>query len=521
VDHLRRAAGDHPPGAEPPVKLAPSTGDFLFAALVTVLVFIAPDHLLTDASVGWHIKTGDFILSHRAFVRSDIFSYNQWGAPWFAWEWLADVVLALVHRAAGLYGVVLAASVVIALTFRKLLTALLVRQNHYFVSLGFLLLSFAASGIHALARPHLASWYLTLIFYLLFDDFQRERISARRLFMAVPLMTLWVNLHAGFLVGFVLAVSMVLGNAWEAAVGKDDREAARQRLRIFSGLTLALAAASMISPYGYRLHQHVFEFLTTSHFMDTVEEYSSPNFHVTDGKCLMALLILAMVCPAFSKLRFRAHEILVLGFSIYAALVASRSVPTSVLLLSIIVTPHASRWLELAAEGRPWLAAFNERSTANREAALERRSPALAILVVVFFAWAAAHQGRLGSHKLLRADFPAERFPLDGARAFLREHPEIDHLFLPDYFAGYVIYYFHPRIRCTIDDRMDFYGETIVRQYQALLSLRPGYEDTLDRWRVRYLLLPEKSGLASALRETPKWQLLFSDGDATVWRRRE
>ena len=133
-------------------RLRPSSGDVLFVALLAVLVLVAPDHLLADASTGWHVKTGDFVLEQRAFVRTDIFSYGRYGQPWFAWEWLADVAMALAHRLAGLHGVVLLAAVVVAATFRRAFGAMLERGAGYYGALALGLLAFGAAGMHALAR---------------------------------------------------------------------------------------------------------------------------------------------------------------------------------------------------------------------------------------------------------------------------------------------------------------------------------------------------------------------------------
>ena len=56
--------------------------------------------LLADGDTGWHIRAGEFILDTGAVPRTDLFSYSKAGAPWYAWEWLADVVFALAWRAA-------------------------------------------------------------------------------------------------------------------------------------------------------------------------------------------------------------------------------------------------------------------------------------------------------------------------------------------------------------------------------------------------------------------------------------
>ena len=96
----------------------PSFSDCFFIVLVVWLFLWVPngwDGLLADGDVGWHIRTGEWILDHHTVPTQDLFSFSKPGSPWFAWEWLSDVTLALLFRAAGLKGIVLLAGVVIGL----------------------------------------------------------------------------------------------------------------------------------------------------------------------------------------------------------------------------------------------------------------------------------------------------------------------------------------------------------------------------------------------------------------------
>ena len=54
--------------------------------------------LLGDGDTGWHVRTGEWILAHGQVPRTDFFSFSRPGAPWFAWEWLWDVLFALLHQ---------------------------------------------------------------------------------------------------------------------------------------------------------------------------------------------------------------------------------------------------------------------------------------------------------------------------------------------------------------------------------------------------------------------------------------
>src|ERR1700692_3334121 len=88
--------------------LIPSIGELIFVALLGLLGFTSLSvRLLGDAEIGWHIRTGQLILATHSIPRVDPFSSSMSGQPWFAWEWLYDVLVGWLERTAGLNGVVL------------------------------------------------------------------------------------------------------------------------------------------------------------------------------------------------------------------------------------------------------------------------------------------------------------------------------------------------------------------------------------------------------------------------------
>ncbi len=100
-----------------PLALTPSFADFYFVALLVWLFVCGPNGwkaLLMDGDTGWHIRTGEYILSQHAVPHYDLFSFSRPGTPWFAWEWLSDVLYASLFHMAGLKAVVLFAGVLVA-----------------------------------------------------------------------------------------------------------------------------------------------------------------------------------------------------------------------------------------------------------------------------------------------------------------------------------------------------------------------------------------------------------------------
>src|SRR5664280_1838749 len=143
------------------VKLLPSLTDFAFLMPIVFLFsrMEGVKTLLSDCDTGWHIRTGEWIVANLRVPARDIFSFSRAGDPWYAWEWLSDVLFAWLNSRGGLAAVVLFSILLIAFTF-MLVFRLARRKSNAMVALAVTMVAAAASSVHWLARPHL----FTLLF---------------------------------------------------------------------------------------------------------------------------------------------------------------------------------------------------------------------------------------------------------------------------------------------------------------------------------------------------------------------
>src|ERR1017187_1739287 len=100
------------------LKLWPSLGDLAFLVPIVFLFgrMNGAKTLLSDCDTGWHIRTGEWIVAHLGVPLRDIFSFSKPGDPWYAWEWLSDVVFAWLNGLGGLRAVVLFSVLLLSLT---------------------------------------------------------------------------------------------------------------------------------------------------------------------------------------------------------------------------------------------------------------------------------------------------------------------------------------------------------------------------------------------------------------------
>ncbi len=518
--------------------LMPSIADLIFVAILSVLVFTALSvRLLGDAGIGWHIRTGQKILATHAIPRVDSFSSTMQGKEWFAWEWLYDVMVGWLERVAGLNGVVLFTAVIIAMVFAGTFRLLVERGTRVLVALLLLLLAASASMIHFLARPHVLSWLLSLAWFWILDSSELSclngpgtRSRRQRLWLLPLSMLFWVNVHGGFLVGFVLLGIYLAGAAWiwlrSSETDLDTlllRLRAATRLRELALIGALSAAATLVNPYGWKLHVHIYRYLSNRFLMDHIDEFQSPNFHGVAEKCFAALLLIAMVALAARGRELRLSEKLVVLFAVYSGLYAARNIPVSSLLLALTVGAPLSDMIdELAARGGAWpplrrfaaiLTSFSTRM-AGVESGL--RGHAWPIMAIILTCGIAANGGRLGSTSLMNAHFGEKRFPVEAVN-YLAADPDATPVLAPDYWGGYLIYRLHPRILVAVDDRHDLYGEEFLKSYLKLMHAQPGWDDFLHKYEIRRVLVPKGSPADNLLRETQRWKITYADADAVLF----
>jgi hypothetical protein len=528
--------------------LLPSVGDLIFVALFCLLVFTnLSTRLLGDAGIGWHIRTGQIILSTHSVPRVDPFSSSMAGRPWFAWEWLYDVIVGWSEGASGLNGVVVFAAFIIALTFSLAFRLLLRRGTDLGLALVLMLLAASASMIHFFARPHVVTWLFTLLWFWILDSSERnagavhsysggrppsKKASRSSLWLLPVTMLLWVNIHGGFLIGLVLLAIYWFVAVWACLrPAKNDFDEALTKIRAgrhvrnLISVGVCSLAVTLINPYGAQLHLHIYRYLSNRFLMNHIDEFQSPNFHYVAQKCFAALVLLTLIALAAkgpARRELALSEGLLTLFAVYSGLYASRNIPTSSLLLILIAGPRLSDAIAGISEQQRLVGVFRVLRTPTRffkrmqaiQGVLRGHLLPVSALLLTYLI--AMHGGNLDSRTLISAHFDDKRFPA-GAVNYIEARSLTGPVFSPDAWGGYLIYRLYPRAKVVIDDRHDFYGEPFLKSYLKSIHVEPDWRVFLDQHPAQYLILPKGSALANILVETADWKLTYRDDVAVVF----
>jgi hypothetical protein len=373
-------------------------------------------------------------------------------------------------------------------------------------------LALYGSSIHWLARPHLFSWLFLLAYLHLLPSLQSGSKAA---FAALPiLMVLWVNTHGAFLIGIALLLATAFGNALEALLitGQSLSPVYRRERHLLACAALCIAA-TFVNPYTWRLHRHIFEYLSDAKLLDNIAEFQSISFHYPPALFFELMMLLA-AAAAFWYLRAGRITPALLSLAwIHLALLSARNIP----LFMIIAAPFAACWLQdLLGRLQPTHyigGVFKTVSEICEELKPMERMPrahllsALAVLLMagLFATGAKGFEGQFN-----RDSFPIQTIPLVESSAAKR-------IFTYDQWADYLIYRLYPRKPSFIDGRSDFFGMPVATIAQHLLSAQYDWKTQLQRFGVDMVLVKPDAPLCAVLKLSPDWAMRFDDGKVLVF----
>ncbi|QEM68872.1 hypothetical protein FO488_12370 [Geobacter sp. FeAm09] len=485
--------------------LIPRVSDVLFGAVLLYTTVFAGMRMLGDGDTGYHIRAGELMLKSGTILHFDPFAHIRPQLPWTAHEWLAEIIMALCHRVAGLPGVVLLFSLVIAVTNILLFRMLRGRGAGMLLSSAILLLFIASAKMHWLARPHIFSLLFMLSWYIALEKLQDG--GAIRAWLLPASMVLWVNLHGGYVVGIFLVFLYLAGNLSLYFVDRTQWVAvARQRVALLLKILGLALAAALLNPLGYKIFLFPFQLALDKTLMDSVQEFLSPNFH--ESQMLKYLLFILVAVPVVSRRKMSPVHLFLILFFLNMALYSVRYTPLFALILLPIVTCHLDIGME---EHFPRIARFfrgREATVASVEAlARGRLWPVLMTLAITV----AIVSGRVSY------GFDPKIKPV-AALEFLQRERIPGNVFNNDEFGDVMIYALPGQYQVFIDGRLDMYHSAgILKDYFKVTTLQAGWEKVLDKYAVGWVFFDTNSVLARFLQAMPGWRLVYSDKVASVF----
>ncbi|MCX7824828.1 MAG: hypothetical protein N2689_04660 [Verrucomicrobiae bacterium] len=437
-----------------------------------------------------YLSQGKLIWETGAVPRADTDSYLPTG-PWVCHNWLVSALtypLFMAGGGAAARGLTLALMVgTLALAYR----AARLHGASALVTLLVVALAIPSFSVGAMPfRPAMVSF--------LFVALLLAWLRCGRAWGWMPaLFVLWVNLHAGVLIGLVL-----LG-LWTAASWREPATA--KKLAI---ITTASAAATLINPYHVRYWRMVWEILGDPN--KDITEWQPVAWFTNNYPEFQILVFLTLSILLVSRER-DPRVWLALALLAFAGARQIRQIPLFAIGVATLLPPAVERWM----------AGLRRRWPGVEMPLLKRAVPvgALALAALVFGLWLRSEPWRL---RVPGRPNPGGLYYPVGGVEFLKRNGLGGNLALYFPWGEYAAWKLHGQCRVSADGRhvTVFTRDAVDCSFDFSLG-REGWQRLLTNYPTDYALVPRDWPREKELVDSLKWKQLYTDRGCALYARPE
>lgn len=424
---------------------------------------------VSDPDTWWHLRLGEEFST--GWSLTDPGQLTPFATrPWFATQWLPEVVAWRVETWLGLPGVAwLHGVALVALVTTVVLVA---RREADLLPAAFAaaVCLFAAGGSLG-PRPQALSF---LFLAVTTGAWMASVKDGRPRWWLVALTWVWACTHGMWFTGVVLGAAVVLGLAV-------DRRLPRGQLLRLAAVPVASVAAAMLTPVGPKL---LLAPLATSGAAPFVTEWAPPSFKSPSPA--LAALALALVVVTWAR-RGRPVPWAHVAVAVVAAgwiLLSARTVALGAVMLTPLLAASMQSWLVV-----------------RRTSPTRRERWTLAGLPVICLAALAAVVPTVAS----APDGVPTRF--DDRLGELAPGTVV----LNEYGLGGWLVYRHPSLAPVIDGMTDAYTVEYLTRYAKARAVVDGWSDYVDETGASVAVVESGSPIATALEERSGWVVIQED----------
>lgn len=476
---------------------------------VLIAVAIADSLRFADPDLWGHIIFGRALLEQGHLVLHDPYSYSAAGHLWLNHEWLSELIDTVAFNALGVFGLKAMKLCAAAITIVFVALAESESDASELAQLSVLALSAVAIAPSMQFRPQIFTFALfAIVMYILARDTYRRR---GRLWIAIPMLALWANLHGGFIVGLAaLGTYACASAACDWMHGEGIRRAAG-----LGAITVGAAAATLLTPYGIGTWIAVANALNNPYTRLVVADWQ-PLFRslASAGRQSVALamydaLPLGMMAALAIAVAISCDidDLPMLAISAVMGLAASfaiRNEPIAIIAIASPLARHGTIATRLLVK-----TALPEEEAPTASGRI--RSQILPVLVALAIL---IGTGFFSNRLTSREHYPAR------AVAFMQSH-DLHGNILDNFLWGeYLIWHMAPGSKVFMDGRYDtVYPQDVLHAFMLFHFDRSGADAILARWQHDYVMLPPEDLANRVIARHSEWKLIYRDRDTLLYAR--
>ena len=484
-----------------------------YLSVLLLLILIMAVRTPLDSDMWWHLRAGEETQSSGNIYRVDTFSYTKEGGKWINHSWLAQVVMF------GLFQMGNYQAIALWVGITAMISMLFVYQQmegHAILRMGITLLASFVCSVVWTPRPQIFSLLLFGLTGLILYRFKWQ--GKRQLFLLIPIFIVWSNLHAGYVLGIILIGAYVVGEGINQIFGQNPNEQLGWNdIRNLGLWALAGFIVAAINPNGIDMWRIPFQTVGVESLQQLIQEWASPDFHQPLQQLMLLLLFGTFAAVGISKKRLDGSDLVNFAFFGFLALVARRNFGPFAMVAAPILSRHLSSMNEefqtIMANWPPAkkVMAFQEKSNQSMRNSIQTGINLIVILLLI------ATSG-YKVYSVTKKDFiekmEYQLFPA-GAVDWLNENQPEGRLFNTYNWGGYLIWKLRG-YQVFIDGRTDLYGDEIIEEWESIVNAKNGWEDSIDYWNVKIILLDNELPLGKILSEKG-WKVEYRDNLAVIF----
>jgi hypothetical protein len=500
--------------------LLPSIIDIL---LIALFISILKYSTICSYDIWWHLKTGLTLLS-GVFPKVDIFSFTATGREWILHEWGSEIVFALIDKYWSLAGLMVFKAIIVVSTIGIVYKSIQKRSVNFFLSLLIMLLVIIGSANLWVVRPHIFSMlFLVILADRVYDYWDNGNKSI--LYYLPFLFLVWINLHGGFVLGFVFLgvciAAQSINNFFKFDTSYEVSQSKVNNLFISSVVSFF---ACFINPNTYKSILYPFSYLGNNIPSHLVQEWQSVTFK--DNPDFMIVIFFVIVSLCFSKKRPRFFEAALIILFIFWSLKSQRltgyfsvlCIPLMGESLQSLIQDYYSKLIS-ATKGRAGNLLNkigNYISTRSVEfIGLDKQLNKHSILIasIIIFSIITVTDYFPSFIKVIKNE---SSYPV-ATLEYLKTH-EIKGNILNKFRWGGLLIYEFPEKKVFIDGRLDVYQKDILDEYLTVVDLKDDWEKIISKYNITHVLLDKDAVFSSLItRIDSDWKPVVEDENSILF----
>ena len=373
-----------------------------------------------------------------------------------------------------------------------------------------LILGMTTSALTWIARPHMWSFLLTAVVAYILYLFKWKGVN--RLWLLPPLFALWVNLHAGYTLGFIVMVAFVTGEVLNQILARkfptEDPRVSWRGIGWVALTGIVSALALLIHPNTTQMWTYYLETVRINALQDFIQEWQSPNFHQIVTQPFIWLLLATVAAMGLSGRRIDGTDLALVGGFAYASLLAVRNIAP----FALVATPVLSRHVAGILDRFGWTARLRR----PQRPSVKMGAINLVLLSIIVVTALALIQPPL--QPATNEAATREVLPVDAA-VWLMENRPPGRMFNPYTGGGYLAWTLWPDYRVFVDGRTDLYGDEVLNEYITVQLAQSGFREVLEQYGINLILTYPGDSLSTQLECAREWSEVYRDNVAVIFTR--